>query len=1246
MSQEGQEGCITIVIDSSEDDLPIPPGAFTSHPTGHEPATKKAKVLIEYQESKPALAVELKDTACQFLNMDIENAVEEAIGSSSVQTNHLLVSSQPSVFSELLVPSLNSTVPSGELNSAQGMDTTSLASNGKAEIEQPVMEKISISLPVNNSAGSTVTSSYTAVASDEVDDLLETVSIYVKLDELPRSVGILPKLNQTEIEELELALQLDPNVADEGWKDDWNGNLMLITKEISNPVSKRRKSGKSEWTQPLWEWAKLGGNNMRLARNLLAFVYHTKGTPPTAKRIFAYVSQQADADPFSDIFDAVKRVTYDPCVLREDGWTTAKSRKPQGASGGAFHIGSMVHWQGYEAVVIAYVHDDEFGDLWKAMWFEGFETFDLEAGELQEARKKWERRNKDKTHGPRPRSSSVTGSSRFSSTKTFTVEGIEHGIVLATTYNPLARPGVFWPARVMHVSELERTKSHGNKRNSSKGKINVVFLCPYWNSINVISGKPSGPGSFADSPLIEMDTIEVSEQTIQKYPYDGSNGLNIRQFRVAFRFTGLPKHMFSRFVDSHRLALALKTYAQTEVKAVHTHQASAALFDTHFLAIQTAQFPSALLHLPFKFILNKLPVFGDEKSAMQEEDMIEPVLHFSEMLNSMAPPHCWGQQGNVATPNARVNNGVKSATIKSPVPKSLALGSDRAIQKVGSNHPPPEIVSFASQFLVDELTALCKAGLSSSSLLDDLGRMVSRMVVVVSRFHDIAPNLKFAKLSSLLQECLRLKYLGEESLASDKDFLDNEDTLKVEWRKCCERIFRSVTINCSSEGFGNGVTVVQSDTRCNEHVTGNCVERSVRLPAALKGARLAGAGKIPSFILSTTVDNHYIELAETCVINKAHSSAYLKRIKSRCLSLAPDATGEPLTADSDGNGGDDTNGSRGTWNAAVAGVAAAIKAVDMIVGGMCVNVFCATRPPGHHAGRELHAMTAVSNGFCILNPAACAAIYATTPQSEGGMGLKRVCVLDWDVHHGNGTQDILCATHDPRFLYISLHAGGALINGYASDDSDNEYRRAGSGKLEGIYPGRCGDNSPHRGVLNIPLGARVTPHEVGHALVSQVEPAVEEFAPDLIILSAGFDAHKHDPLGMGGLSADDFGHITEVACAMAFKCCSGRIMSILEGGYGVPCCRPQESIFLPPMQQSNDMSGSHYSAEPLPAPNETGKRVQTLKLTDLGQDLPANMDDQVHPGLQKRLEKCHQEGFIDCVREHVLALKKNNSRNS
>ena len=200
-----------------------------------------------------------------------------------------------------------------------------------------------------------------------------------------------------------------------------------------------------------------------------------------------------------------------------------------------------------------------------------------------------------------------------------------------------------------------------------------------------------------------------------------------------------------------------------------------------------------------------------------------------------------------------------------------------------------------------------------------------------------------------------------------------------------------------------------------------------------------------------------------------------------------------------------SEGSRGSYTAATVGVAAALMAVDKVVGGELTNAFCAVRPPGHHAGRELHPMRAVSNGFCLFNAAACAAIYAATPQSQGGLGLRRVCVIDFDLHHGNGTQDILCNTHDPRFLYVSMHVGGSAINGYDEEDTlDEAFHLPGSKTKEGIFPGRCGDTSPHDGVLNIPLGSKVTSSDVGTALVSQVLPKVETFSPDLIIISAGF----------------------------------------------------------------------------------------------------------------------------------------------
>merc|ERR1712150_303158 len=158
----------------------------------------------------------------------------------------------------------------------------------------------------------------------------------------------------------------------------------------------------------------------------------------------------------------------------------------------------------------------------------------------------------------------------------------------------------------------------------------------------------------------------------------------------------------------------------------------------------------------------------------------------------------------------------------------------------------------------------------------------------------------------------------------------------------------------------------------------------------------------------------------------AHDVDYLKRMKGRCMAAKTDTQVLMLTEDSDGVGGEDTRGSKGSWEAALHCVAISVAAMDKVAQGKFSNAFCVSRPPGHHAGRKLHAMRAVSNGFCILNAVACAAIHAVSPAADGGLGLKRVCVIDFDVHHGNGTQDILCSTYDPRFLYVSLHAGGVM----------------------------------------------------------------------------------------------------------------------------------------------------------------------------------------------------------------------------
>ena len=160
--------------------------------------------------------------------------------------------------------------------------------------------------------------------------------------------------------------------------------------------------------------------------------------------------------------------------------------------------------------------------------------------------------------------------------------------------------------------------------------------------------------------------------------------------------------------------------------------------------------------------------------------------------------------------------------------------------------------------------------------------------------------------------------------------------------------------------------------------------------------------------------------------------------------------------------------------------------------------------------------------------------------------------------------------------------------------------------VNAISPPRCWEM--HAGVLNLLMGTKVTSHEVGLALLNKVSPRVSQFAPDLIILSSGFDAHKADPIGHGALSAEDFGHITEVACQLAFKSCSGRVLNVLEGGYGIPCCRPQSD--------EKPAAADDANTESVVPPT----RPQPARLLDFGDDLPDDNDDQDPLALQKRLE--------------------------
>lgn len=209
----------------------------------------------------------------------------------------------------------------------------------------------------------------------------------------------------------------------------------------------------------------------------------------------------------------------------------------------------------------------------------------------------------------------------------------------------------------------------------------------------------------------------------------------------------------------------------------------------------------------------------------------------------------------------------------------------------------------------------------------------------------------------------------------------------------------------------------------------------------------------------------------------------------------------------------DTLMSAGSVDAIRHQAGAAIAAVDAVMEGWAGTAFAAVRPPGHHAERQ-RAM-----GFCFVNGAAIAALHA-----RARWGLRRVAVVDFDVHHGNGTQDI--AAGDTNFLYISSHQSPCYPGtGFASETG-------------------VADN-----VVNMPLPPGTDGPQFRAAWLRTGLPHLAAWAPELIVISAGFDAHRADPLADLRLETADFGWITDQVLAIADRVCGGRVVSVMEGGY-------------------------------------------------------------------------------------------------
>jgi len=295
------------------------------------------------------------------------------------------------------------------------------------------------------------------------------------------------------------------------------------------------------------------------------------------------------------------------------------------------------------------------------------------------------------------------------------------------------------------------------------------------------------------------------------------------------------------------------------------------------------------------------------------------------------------------------------------------------------------------------------------------------------------------------------------------------------------------------------VTALLADPIFREHLAGReHPERPERFDAVVRGLRQAGLLE-----RLARVDRRAATEEELLL---CHTAEYLRTARHDALSGRPSlSTG-------------DTDITPNSWDVASQAAGGVLNAVDAVATGRVRNAFCAVRPPGHHATASR------GMGFCFFNNAALAARYA-----QRRHGLERALIVDWDVHHGNGTEDIFYS--DPTVFYCSTHQW-PLYPGTGRADETGE--GAGQGTT-----------------MNFPFPAGSGRKEILGAVENSLAPAAERFRPDLVVISAGFDSRVGDPLGRFTLTDRDFGDLTRAVMEIAARHAGGRVVSVLEGGYNL-----------------------------------------------------------------------------------------------
>jgi acetoin utilization deacetylase AcuC-like enzyme len=326
---------------------------------------------------------------------------------------------------------------------------------------------------------------------------------------------------------------------------------------------------------------------------------------------------------------------------------------------------------------------------------------------------------------------------------------------------------------------------------------------------------------------------------------------------------------------------------------------------------------------------------------------------------------------------------------------------------------------------------------------------------------------------------------------------------------------------------------VYSDPASERHVNHLAhVESRARFPAALAGVDEAERG-------GARVDRRSCEPAEDDTLARVHVPAYLDYLRE-------------LSATGQGYLSLDTALNQSSWEAASLASGAACSAIESALSGEAA--FAIARPPGHHAGR------AIGMGFCLLNHVAVAAEHARS------RGVERVAILDWDVHHGNGTQDIFY--DEDQVLYLSVHQSP-------------------------FYPGTGGGDEVGEGrgrgfTVNVPLPAGSGEEAYAAAFAGVFLPVLREFGPEVILVSAGYDAHAADPLGGMSLEAASFGRFAAHLASLARELHAAPPAFVLEGGYNLSALTGGVAATIRGVEEQVDTSWEYTGT---PRPVEAARRV-------------------------------------------------------